>query len=436
MRHRRGTESRLAVRHVFGVALTALVFAVVGCGAGEPTGAGGEEVTVFSVGAPAGLRAALDAFEETSGITVRLTGSDNFVDDLRGRVSEGDPPDIALFPQPALIEELARTGDLVPLSDDVVAAAERNYAPGVRQLGEVDGELFGVLYSVNMKSLVWYRPALFDEFGYEIPETWEELTALTERMKANGVRPWCFGVRALGGESGWPATDWIEDIVLHRFGGEAYVGWVQGEIPFNDPRIEEAFTLFEEATLAAGQTYNGRRGILGTLWNRAGEPLFTDPPECFLHRVPSFWRGSLPTGTTIGPDGDIDVFPLPILDTEIGNAALVGGDTAAAFTNSEEVMLLLEYLASPESGEPWAAEGGYISPHRDFDLERYGDLFDRRVAELIAEASLIAFDGSDLMPVEVGEGTFREGMLHFIRTRDFSSAVRIIDAGFEIADRS
>ncbi len=436
MRRRPEAELRRKLPLAFAVALATFAFVVVGCGNAESTSEGGEEVTVFAVGAPAGLRASLDVFEEQTGITVRLTGSDNFVDDLRGRVSEGDPPDIALFPQPALIEELARAGDLVPLSADVAAVVDENYAPGVRQLGEVDGELFGVFVAANMKSLVWYSPALFEEFGYAIPETWEELSMLTETMRAHGVRPWCFGVRALGGESGWPATDWIEDIVLHSVGREVYAGWVQGEIPFDDPRIEEAFSLFEQATLAPGQTFNGRRGILGTLWNRAGEPLFTDPPGCFLNHVPSFWRSSLPAGTTIGPDGDIDFFPLPILDADVGNAALVGGDTAAAFDEREEVIMLLEYLASPESGEPWAAQGGYISPHRDFDPATYTDSFDRRVAQLIAEASLIGFDGSDLMPVEVGEGTFREGMLNFIQTRDFPSTVRIIDAGFEIADRS
>ena len=287
---------------------------------------------------------------------------------------------------------------------------DENYAPGARQLGEVDGQLFGVFYVANVKSLVWYRPDHFDEYGYEIPE--------------------------LGGESGWLGTDWIEDLVLHRFGGEVYDGWVSGEIAFDDRRIEEAFALFDAATLGAGQTFNGRRGILSTLWNRSGEPLFTDPPGCFLNRIPSFWQDSLPEGTTIGPGADIDVFALPILDEEVGEGVLVGGDTAAAFNNREEVMMLLEYLAAPESGEPWAAEGGYISPHLAFDLDAYGDSFDRRVAQIVREASLLRFDGSDLMPVAVGERTFREGMLNFIRTRDFPSTVRIIEAGFESADSS
>jgi alpha-glucoside transport system substrate-binding protein len=250
-------------------------------------------------------------------------------------------------------------------------------------------------------------------------------------MKGEGFTPWCLGVRALGGESGWPGTDWIEDLVLHEFGGEVYDEWVAGGIPFDDPRIEEAFTLFDATTLETGQTFNGRRGILSALWNQAGEPLFTDPPSCFLHRIPNFWRGSLPEGTSIGPDGDVDVFPLPVLDADVGEAVLVGGDTAAAFTDRQEAMILLEYLASPESGEPWAAEGGYISPHRNFDPEAYRDPFDRRIARVIEEATLLRFDGSDLMPVALGEGTFREGMLNFVRTRDFASTVRIIEAGLE-----
>ncbi len=424
MRRRRNVSQR-----PHALVLAALLLAVAGCG-GQSESTEADEVTVFAASAPDGLRATLDAFQQQFGIRVRLTGSANFVEDLQKRLADGDPPDIALFPQPAFLAELARSGDLVPLAPEVVAAVEANFSEGTRQVGEVDGTQFGIFYAANAKSLLWYSPGQFAANGFAVPETWEELTALTERMKRTGTAPWCFGSRTRGGASGWPATDWIEDLVLHTAGVDVYDEWVSGEIPFDDPRIEAAFQLFEETIVSQTQTVGGASRILRTLWNDAGEPLLADPAGCYLSHNPSFWIGSLPPGTTIGPDGDLDVFPLPVLDSSIGSVGVVGGDTAAAFSGRQEVMALLGYLATPESAQPWAAKGGYVSPHRDFDLDLYIDPFDRRVAEILEAAPSLRFDGSDLMPVDVGEGTFRDGMQHFIRTRDFPSTVEIIESGY------
>ncbi len=428
MRQRRSASTRLTV-----AALASLtVLGVAACGGSEA--APDADVTVFAASAPDGLRATLDAFEQETGLTVHLTASADFVEDVRTRVIDGDPPDIALFPQPAFLAELARSGDLVPLAPEVVAAVEENFSEGVRQVGEVDGRQVGMLVAANAKSLLWFRPDVFAEAGLDVPETWDELTTLTRQMRGTGTAPWCFGSRTLGGVSGWPATDWIEDLVLHLHGADVYDRWVAGEIPFDDPRIEEAFDRFEDMVLAPGQTRGGASTILGTPWDEAGMPLLAQPPGCFLSHNPSFWRGSLPARTTIGAEGDVDAFPLPVLDDRVGRPVLVAGDTAAAFTDDPAAMALLEYLASPESVEPWAAAGSYVSPHRGFDLDAYSDPFDRRVAEALADAPVLRFDGSDTMPVAVGEGTFRRGMEHFIRTRDFADAVRIIEAGYAVGD--
>jgi len=78
-----------------------------------------------------------------------------------------------------------------PLGDDVAAWVKDNYGAGQSwvDLGtyrDKDGaeKFFAFPYKADLKSLVWYVPDNFDEAGYEIPKTWEELQELTEQIVA------------------------------------------------------------------------------------------------------------------------------------------------------------------------------------------------------------------------------------------------------------
>ena len=85
--------------------------------------------------------------------------------------------------------------------------------------GNVDGVQYGVPVKADLKSLVWYQPARFAANGYEVPETFDEFTALVDQIAADGNRPLCVGIES-GQATGWPFTDWVEDMVLRQHGAE------------------------------------------------------------------------------------------------------------------------------------------------------------------------------------------------------------------------
>jgi alpha-glucoside transport system substrate-binding protein len=189
-------------------------------------------------------------FEQATGANIDYAGSDSFEQQIVIDTQAGSPPHVAIFPQPGLAADLASRGNLIPLGDELRDWTLENYAAGQSwvDLGtyeDADGndDFFGFFYKVDLKSLVWYSPDNFADAGYEIPATMEELIALSDRIVADGDTPWCIGLGS-GDATGWPATDWVEDILLRTQPPEVYDGWVTNEIPFNDPRIVNAIETF------------------------------------------------------------------------------------------------------------------------------------------------------------------------------------------------
>ncbi len=375
------------------------------------------------------FRAVLDRFEAETGVDVHYIGTSSFASRVVERVEGGDAPDIALFPQIGVLDDLSDRGFVLPLPPDVRATAEANYQPAIATIGGAD-VMEGVLYKANIKSLVWYRPDVFAERGYTVPGTWQELASLTSRTASDGLSPWCLGVAA-SGASGWPATDWVEDIVLRFSGTEVYDAWVDGEVAFTDPSIAEAVAEFGTIALADPRFIGGRRTIIDTPVGRAQDPMFEDPARCAMYRQASFQYQNLPQGTTVGPEGDVDVFVLPATDAGQESPLLVGGDIAAAFTDRPETWQLMRWLATPESGEEWARNGSFLSPFASFDVDSYDSEFDARMADLLAAADVVRFDGSDSMYPPVGQGSFLEGMLLYIGTSRLESALDTAQAGYD-----
>jgi alpha-glucoside transport system substrate-binding protein len=407
-----------------------LALAASACSSSQPSE--GEHLTVFGNmrGADAeAFRAVLSGFEDATGIEVRFTGSASFPRAIRERVEEGNAPDVAMFPQPGLLADLANEGYVRPLRDDVAAAATESLLPS---LGDAFGSVAsvdGVLFQVNVKSLVWYRPAEFAARGYDVPSTWTQLEDLTARISAEGMTPWCMGVSAFDA-SGWPATDWVEDVVLRLDGTDVYDGWVGGIIPFTDGRIGSAVAEFGSLVLGDEQANGGRRGILNTTPARAQNPMFSDPPGCLMYKQASFQVSNLPPGTTVGEGGDVDVFVLPGRDPVDPPPILVGGTVAAAFTDSDATWALMRYLASSEAGEAWAARGGFVSPRADFDASAYASAFDRRMASIVAAADVTRFDGSDTMYSPVGTRSFFDAMIQYIATDRLGPSMETAQSGY------
>jgi serine/threonine protein kinase len=332
-------------------------------------------------------------------------------------------PDVAFLPQPGSVPDLARDGMLMNLGTFLdVRRLEDDYSPYLLSLGTVgddgswpsrEGRLYGGIPFVDLKSLIWYPARDFELAGYTIPRSWSDLLSLSARIVADGKTPWCMGLESDSAD-GWPATDWIENLLLGFEGPDVYDRWTFHEIPFDNPAVRRAFERFGRIVFGRGAFQYGLEGAVDTHIFQAHIPMVEgDPPGCWLYHFPSFFA-SLPTASV---SARTQAFRFPA-DRANANIMLGAGSIAVALSDRPEVREIMRFLLSPSFGEELAASGGGFFPtNRRFDRSTY-DPFWRRQAALLdtaLAADAFRYDGSDLMPPPIGDGMFWHAMVRYLR---------------------
>ncbi|HSJ58177.1 MAG TPA: ABC transporter substrate-binding protein [Anaerolineae bacterium] len=384
----------------------------------------GEDATRFS--------AALVPFEQGTGIDVNFEGSADFETLITVRVEAGDAPDIAQFSQPGLMRQFV--DNLVPLDTFMnMDQLEQDYIQSWLDLATFDGTLYGLFYRAATKSIVWYPKPQFEAAGYQVPETWDELIALSDQIVADGGVPWCIPIEH-GGSTGWVATDWVEDILLRTAPPEVYDQWVAHEIPFDNAEVAEAFDYLDDIWFNEEYVYGGREGILTIFVGQTAEMFPSEEegreePACWMMKQASWIPAFFPEGVAAGTDASFFYFP-PI-EEEYGSPVLGGGDPIGMFNDRPEVRAVMQYLATPQGAEVWVKTGGFISPNRSVPIEWYTNEVDRLQGEIMQNADVFRFDASDLMPGEVGVGTFWTGMIDWVSgAKDTATVLQDIEASW------
>jgi len=323
---------------------------------------------------------------------------------------------------------LAADGQLVPLWPEAQAVLDQNFAPFWKQLGTFQDQPYGMFHRVNAKGWIWYNKPEFEKAGYAAPQTWDELVALTEQMKASGTPPWCEGIES-GAATGWKGTDWIENFMLRTQPIEIYDQWSAGQLAFTSPEVKGAFERLGAIWTDPTAVYGGQQTIALTKFSDAATFLFDSPPRCWLHMQGSFVTGFFPDAVKQNLDSQVGVFMMPPIDPNIPPALEVGGDVYVVLKGNDrpEVKKFVEFLGSPEATTPWAKLGGALFAHKGQDLSIYPTQLEKTMAETLINAELARFDASDAMPAALN-AAFWKGVTDWVSgNRDLDGALQDID---------
>jgi alpha-glucoside transport system substrate-binding protein len=367
--------------------------------------------------------------EQNPDIDVIYMGTAEFETLITVRVEAGDPPDIAAFPQPGAVAKLVSEGHLVPLWDEALAVYDNEYTPAWKELSSIDGVPYGMFHRVNAKGWVWYNKPAFETAGYTVPTTWDELMALTEKMKTSGITPWCDGI-ASGAATGWKGTDWIENLLLRTQSVDVYDKWVTNEVKFDSPEVRNVFEILDGIWMDPELVYGGPQTIVLSDFKDPPPWLFEDPAKCWLHMQGSFVTDFFPEEIQDDLDTQVGVFMMPPIDEALPFTLEVGGDQYVVFKGQDraEVKKFIEFLGTPASVKPWAEQGGSLFPHVNQDLSWYPTALERTMAEAITKANAARFDGSDMMASELNLA-FWKGITDWVsEARTLDDALADIDA--------
>ena len=356
------------------------------------------------------FQAVIDAFEaKNPGVTVKYSSSADFNTLLNVRVQSGDYPDLAAIPQPGVVKDLAAKGAILPVTPDILTQIKRNYSPAWETLGKGnDGKVYGVFHRVNVKGLVFYNKSAFIKAGYAVPKTWLEVQALTRKMEADSTAPWCVGIES-GAATGWPATDWLENMMLRTAPAGDYDNWITGKLPFTSPQVKNAFTVVDSIWNDPKAVYGGRASIAATNFQTSAQGLFTAKPQCWMHLQGSFATDFFQDNIKKNLDANVGVFVLPMINTKLPRTLEVGGDQFVMFKgkNRPEVLAFMKFLTTGASANAWSPLGNGIFPHKDQNLSLYKTKLEREFAQIILSAQAARFDASDAMPSAVNQAFWK-----------------------------
>jgi alpha-glucoside transport system substrate-binding protein len=363
------------------------------------------------------FQAVLDAFGKAHpDVTVRYTSAgDQLPTQLSTAVQGGNPPDMALLPQPGLMTDLAEKGALVPM-DFARDEVENKLGRSAIDLGTVDGTLYGFIFKAANKSTVWYNAPVFEQAGVAPPRTWQEFLDAAKTLSASGVPAY-----SIGGADGWTLTDLFENIYLRQAGAEKYDQLARHEIPWTDSSVKDALremakVLADRANIAGGVT-----GALQIDFPASVSKVFATNAKAAMVIEGDFVPGVVTS--PLEPGTGYDVFAFPSL-ADSPPAVVGGGDTVVAFTDTPAVQALARYLTTAEAAELWAARGGFATLNKDVDASVYPDEITRKTASAIGEAEIFRFDLSDLQPAAFG-GTVGQGLFKLFQ--DFLANPQNVD---------
>ncbi|WP_461057073.1 extracellular solute-binding protein [Streptomyces pseudoechinosporeus] len=369
----------------------ALLFTASGCELAAPGQTEGEE-KVTILGTWTGRQG--ERFEDLLdgfGIPYEYQGTAAQREVLLSEVQAGEPPDIVIMPGVGELAEYAQQGRLEELHDDVYKKSE--YGPPWQPSGKGAGPVYWVPLRADLKSIVWHRK------DTDPPKSPPPPTS------------WCMGMGD-DGPSGWPGSDWIEDLVLQGSGPKAYEQWVRGDLKWTSKPVMDAWYAWGDLLtqgdkgLAARALIDDHRGTDGS------DGLLFSQDDCTLEHqgsfAPFFYDDRAKEATFVD---SADLLPRGPYDVK---AHEVTGDFAALFSDGDRARELLESLASARGQQTWADNAGVFSANNKV-RPRSGDVEGEVARRLTSKGTPRCLDASDVMPPAVRDAFYEATLLTLTR---------------------
>jgi alpha-glucoside transport system substrate-binding protein len=417
---RRGVSRRAFIQRsvALGLSLSAASALLAACGGGSSGGGGPTTLSLLTTWGGEeqdSFKAVVAPFTQRTGIKVNITATRDLDAQLTILLRGNNPPDIAILPNPGKMQQLASQHKLIALDSFLdMNQVHNDYAKSWTDLGSSNGKLYAIFFKAANKGTVWYSPKQFQTDGYQTPASWQDMINLSNTIAGKGKFPWSMGVES-GAASGWPATDWVAEILVNQSGPDTYDKWVAHQIPWTDASVKNAFQYFGQ--IAHGNHYiNGApQSILATGFEPASYGPFKSPPDSYMYYLGDFAQGFITKQfKSLQPQTDFNFFPFPTISDQNKGAITVGADVVVAMKDNDSVHQLVKYLATADAQTIWVKRGGFTAVNKNVPVSDYPDPVAQASVQMLTGAPIVKYGAGDLMPSQV-QAAFWKGMLTYIQ---------------------
>ena len=334
---------RALLRGIGGAAVLGGAFPLLSACAGSSGGSGGDSrtVTLGSNASDAVPKKAFanmySAFKTKSGITVEVNTKDhNTFQEQINSYLQGTPDDVFTWFAGYRMQFFAAKGLASPI-DDVWQTIGGNFPDAMKQLSKGED---GKYYFVPLYTYPWaifYRKSVFQQHGYKVPTTWDELVALCKQMKKDNLVPIAFGDK-----DAWPAMGTFDQINFRLNGYDFHKSLMAGKESWTDAKVKAVFDHWAELL-----PYH-QDGAVGRTWQDAAQTLVSKKAGMYL--LGSFVAQQFTNEADVE---DLDFFAFPEINSAYGQdtveAPTDGFMLSKSPKNHAGAVKLLEYLGTPEA---------------------------------------------------------------------------------------
>jgi len=400
-----------------GLALGALLLIVACQSGGNTQGTSSTDITQWVAWGGQELKAYRDVlapFEKDTGIKVHLTTNRESNTAIAAGIAAGtELPDVAPGPSdPQQLKEWAGKNALKPMetilegkfndytSNTYTPLVNVTNGPNDNYVGIVNGKHYELIVKTQVKGLVWYNKKVFTGTA---PKTFDEML---------GINPSQYGAQKLfcaafesGGDSGWPASDDLNNIVMRQAGETVYANWIQGKQKWSSPEIKSAYQSFLKM-VSSSTVYGGPNTVLATAFQKGGDPLFkaagSNKAGCLFYEqatfVTNFFTQDFPT-LNLKAGTDYDYFGHPSMgNSQFDNNVNFFYDNVAVYNDKPAVRKLMQYLSTAQAQQIWANDGGTLGAIKSLT---YTDPLFKGAADIALKAKNLLITAGDYMPTDM-----------------------------------
>ena len=324
--------------------------------------------------------------------------------------------DLALIPNPQGVVNLGERNIILPISK-VVNEVQiiNNFSNHLLNIttSEKTNENYGVFFRLLPNSFIWYDIEKFKEAGSPFFESYEAMIAFTRNRASNGVETWCLDSES-GASTGWIATNWLEDLILHEYGPDVYDSWSQQSLLPGSKEVILSINEIGKLIFIENAVYGGNERIVRKEFRNNFINLLSNETDCIFSWSGQYADYYMPEESEFGKDYDFFKFP----STKNPDAMVGIGDILVALNNNSNSVIVFEELTSDQFGAAWMIDEGssYVPANMNNNNLVTNKLLIKQI-ELTKQAlqkDLFRYDASEVMERRIGADKLLTSLKQYI----------------------